>query len=82
MKGTTKCCNYYFIIYILMQGMIFSSTPEMSMSVLAGVFKELLLQKDCYLRALRMLLKEIVSGLRRKINLSDGEAIKVSCISD
>ena len=36
---------------------------------LAIVFLELLLQKDCYLRALRALLREIVRALRHEINL-------------
>ena len=33
---------------------------ERAASALANVFLELLLQKDCYLRALRILLREIV----------------------
>ena len=36
---------------------------------LAVVFLELLMQKDCYLRALRALLREIVRALRHEINL-------------
>ena len=42
---------------------------EKAASALANVFLELLLQKDCYLRALRILLREIVRCVRQDINL-------------
>jgi len=48
---------------------LFSAEPEKAASGLAGVFIELLLQKDDYLRALRALLREIVRALRHEINL-------------
>ena len=43
-----------------MLGVMFQVNPEKAAGALAGVFLELLLQKDCYLRALRILLREIV----------------------
>ena len=41
-------------------GVMFQVNSERAASALANVFLELLLQKDCYLRALRILLREIV----------------------
>ena len=52
-----------------MLGVMFQAAPEKAASALASVFLELLLQKDCYLRALRILLREIVRCLRHDINL-------------
>ena len=43
-----------------MLGEMFRVNPEKAAGALASVFLELLLQKDCYLRALRILLREIV----------------------
>ena len=57
-------------MYFQMLGVMFSAAPEKSASAPAGVFIELLLQKDCYLRALRMLLSEIVRCFRHEINLA------------
>lgn len=48
---------------------IFATDPERAAKSLAGVFLELLLQRDDYLRALRALLREIVRVLRHEINL-------------
>ena len=39
-------------------------SSDLAAASLASVFVDLLLQKDCYLRALRMLLREIVRSLR------------------
>ncbi len=52
-----------------MLNVIFSTDGERAAASLASVFLELLLQKDCYLRALRALLREIVRALRHEINL-------------
>eukprot|EP00092_Neocalanus_flemingeri_P015764 GFUD01017066.1.p1 GENE.GFUD01017066.1~~GFUD01017066.1.p1 ORF type:complete len:2079 (+),score=577.03 GFUD01017066.1:73-6309(+) len=52
-----------------MLGVMFQTSPDKAAAALASVFLELLLQKDCYLRALRILLKEIVRCLRHDINL-------------
>ena len=57
-------------MYFQMLGVMFSAAPEKSASALAGVFIQLLLLKDCYLRALRMLLSEIVRCFRHEINLA------------
>jgi len=43
-----------------MLAVMFQTDPEKAAGSLAAVFLELLLQKDCYLRALRLLLREIV----------------------
>eukprot|EP00095_Tigriopus_kingsejongensis_P007538 snap_masked-scaffold104_size368486-processed-gene-0.6 protein:Tk07538 transcript:snap_masked-scaffold104_size368486-processed-gene-0.6-mRNA-1 annotation:"isoform cra_c" len=48
---------------------LFSTDSERAAASLASVFLELLLQKECYLRALRALLREIVRALRHDINL-------------
>ena len=48
-----------------MLGVMFSAAREKSASALAGVFRELLLPKDCYLRALGMLTREVVRCLRQ-----------------
>ena len=48
---------------------IFATDGEKAAHSLAIVFLELLLQKDCYLRALRALLREIVRALRHEISL-------------
>jgi len=48
---------------------MFSYDKELAPASLAGVFFDLLLQKECYLRALRALLREIVRFLRYDINL-------------
>ena len=45
-------------------GVMFQVNSERAASALANVFLELLLQKDCYLRALRILLREIVRCVR------------------
>ena len=50
-------------------GVMFQAAPEKAAGALASVFLELLMQKDCYLRALRILLREIVRCLRHDINL-------------
>ncbi len=50
-------------------GVLFSADGDRAASSLASVFVELLLQKDCYLRALRALLREVVRALRGDINL-------------
>ena len=52
-----------------MLGVMFQASPKEAAAALASVFLELLLQKDCYLRALRILLREIVRCLRHDINL-------------
>jgi len=52
-----------------MLGVMFQASPDKAAAALASVFLELLLQKDCYLRALRILLREIVRCLRHDINL-------------
>ena len=52
-----------------MLGVMFQAASEKAASALASVFLELLLQKDCYLRALKILLREIVLCLRHNINL-------------
>ena len=52
-----------------MLGVMFQAAPEKAAGALASVFLELLMQKDCYLRALRILLREIVRCLRHDINL-------------
>lgn len=48
---------------------IFATDSERAANSLASVFLELLLQKECYLRALRALLREIVRALRHDVNL-------------
>ena len=48
---------------------MFNHDKEQAPASLAEVFIELLMQKDCYLRALRALLREIVRYLRYDINL-------------
>ncbi len=50
-------------------GVLFFSDGERAAASLAAVFVELLLQRECYLRALRVLLREIVRALRHDINL-------------
>ena len=50
-------------------GVLFSTDGERAAASLAAVFVELLLQKECYLRALRALLREVVRALRGEINL-------------
>ncbi|QQP56262.1 Uncharacterized protein FKW44_000862, partial [Caligus rogercresseyi] len=52
-----------------MLAVMFSVDGDRSAASLASVFTELLLQKDCYLRALRSLLREIVRALKNDINL-------------
>jgi len=53
-----------------MLGVMFQAAPDKAAGALASVFLELLMQKDCYLRALRILLREIVRCLRHDINLT------------
>ena len=48
---------------------MFNYDKELAPASLAGVYIELLMQKECYLRALRALLREIVRYLRYDINL-------------
>ena len=52
-----------------MLGEMFRVNSEKAAGALAIVFLELLLQKECYLRALRILLREIVRCVRHDINL-------------
>lgn len=48
---------------------MFNYDKELAPASLASVYIELLVQKECYLRALRALLREIVRYLRYDINL-------------
>ena len=48
---------------------MFSYDKELAPASLAEVYLELMMQKECYLRALRALLREIVRYLRYDINL-------------
>lgn len=48
---------------------MFNYDKEVAPASLAGVFIDLLMMKECYLRALRALLREIVRFLRFDINL-------------
>jgi integrator complex subunit 1 len=48
---------------------MFNHDKELAPASLAGVFIDLLMQKECYLRALRALLREIVRYLRYDMNL-------------
>ena len=48
---------------------MFNYDKELAPASLAGVYIELLMLKECYLRALRALLREIVRFLRYDINL-------------
>jgi len=52
-----------------MLSIMFQADPDKAAAALASVFLELLMQKDCYLRALRALLREIIRCLRHDINL-------------
>ncbi|XP_040574316.1 integrator complex subunit 1 [Lepeophtheirus salmonis] len=52
-----------------MLSVMFSVDGDRAAASLATVFIELLLQKECYLRALRFLLREIVRVLKNDINL-------------
>ena len=47
-----------------------SSSNDLAAASLAAVFVDLLLQKECYLRALRALLREIVRALRYDTSLN------------
>ena len=48
---------------------MFNYDKELAPASLAEVYLELMMQKECYLRALRALLREIVRYLRYDINL-------------
>ena len=52
-----------------MLSVMFQADADKAAAALANVFLELLMQKDCYLRALRALLREIIRCLRHDINL-------------
>ena len=47
-----------------------TTASELAAASLAAVFVDLLLQKDCYLRALRALLREIARALRYEVSLN------------
>ncbi len=52
-----------------MFSVMFNTDQNLAAASLAGVFVDLLMQKDCYLRALRLLLREIARALRYDVNL-------------